>query len=343
MDYYGLFGLLPSADSETVIAVYRRLVRKYGSPGGSEPDEAIFRLLNDGLEILTSPGKRRQYDAVHGAQGGAGPNEPAGRSSRSSGSAQPGPDEAHRRDAGSKEADRESSRESANSQAERDDRESQGAAATAAGSTTDAQMPPAPIAGSSSSSATSAGTQRTVAEADDAQRTSDSRKWDPQGSYPVRVDPNILATNALQSFGLRINEFERTMLTSFRPRNREHYFIEVSLFPVDGGPKTATQFVVALYDLGFRPLDVIELLNLESGYHRDLQRFAALVGLETWMWTGPTTRDIGYEWIDRPLVGAIYHTEMLSLGLHVRHAHDFTDVGSRYDRKRTRIPATRLP
>lgn len=65
VDYYRLLGVYPDSDSETVSAVYRRLARKYGVPGGSEPDEVRFRLINEANEILTDRDKRKRYDAEH--------------------------------------------------------------------------------------------------------------------------------------------------------------------------------------------------------------------------------------------------------------------------------------
>jgi curved DNA-binding protein CbpA len=65
IDYYRLLGVYPDADVETVTAVYRRLARKYGVPGGSEPDEAKFRLLNEAKDILTEPAKREPYDVEY--------------------------------------------------------------------------------------------------------------------------------------------------------------------------------------------------------------------------------------------------------------------------------------
>lgn len=61
-DYYRVLGVYPDSDYETVSAVYRRLARKFGVPGGSEPDEAKFRLINEAKEVLTDLAKRAAYD-----------------------------------------------------------------------------------------------------------------------------------------------------------------------------------------------------------------------------------------------------------------------------------------
>lgn len=78
-DYYLLLGILPTADTETVTAVYRRLARKYGVPGGSEPDEAKFRLLNAARDVLTDAAKRDSYDRSYrtrSAPGGPQKDDP---------------------------------------------------------------------------------------------------------------------------------------------------------------------------------------------------------------------------------------------------------------------------
>ncbi len=97
VDYYLLLGLLPTADSETVIAVYRRLARKYGVPGGSDPDEAKFRLLNEAHEVLTDPAKRARYDSYRthraNASGKARSEQPSALSHDLESRSQQGPEE----------------------------------------------------------------------------------------------------------------------------------------------------------------------------------------------------------------------------------------------------------
>jgi curved DNA-binding protein CbpA len=77
IDYYAFLGLLPTAEVEVVVAVYRRLARKYGVPGGTEPDEAKYRVLNDAKDVLAdtkNEWKRRDYDQEHARRtAGTGP------------------------------------------------------------------------------------------------------------------------------------------------------------------------------------------------------------------------------------------------------------------------------
>ena len=64
-DYYAILGVLPSAEVETIQAVYRALSKKY-HPDVSREDpasaEAKMREINEAHEILSDAKKRKQYD-----------------------------------------------------------------------------------------------------------------------------------------------------------------------------------------------------------------------------------------------------------------------------------------
>ncbi len=64
-DYYAILGVLPSAEVETIQAVYRALSKKY-HPDVSREDpasaEAKMREINEAYEILSDAKKRKQYD-----------------------------------------------------------------------------------------------------------------------------------------------------------------------------------------------------------------------------------------------------------------------------------------
>ena len=64
-DYYAILGVLPSAEVETIQAVYRALSKKY-HPDVSREDpasaEAKMREINEAYEILSDATKRKRYD-----------------------------------------------------------------------------------------------------------------------------------------------------------------------------------------------------------------------------------------------------------------------------------------
>ena len=64
-DFYAILGVLPSAELETIQAVYRALSKKY-HPDVSREDpasaEAKMREINEAYEILSDAKKRKQYD-----------------------------------------------------------------------------------------------------------------------------------------------------------------------------------------------------------------------------------------------------------------------------------------
>jgi curved DNA-binding protein CbpA len=64
-DYYAILGVMPSAEFETIQAVYRALSKKY-HPDVSQQDktksEEKIREINEAYEILSDVSKRREYD-----------------------------------------------------------------------------------------------------------------------------------------------------------------------------------------------------------------------------------------------------------------------------------------
>lgn len=71
MDFYVLLGVAPEATLADVKRAYRRLARKYHPDinPGDERAATIFRHVSEAYEILSDPGRRRQYDSG----GSAGP------------------------------------------------------------------------------------------------------------------------------------------------------------------------------------------------------------------------------------------------------------------------------
>jgi len=68
-DYYAILGVLPSAEAETIQAVYRALSKKYhpdvSQQNRAEAEEKI-REINEAYEILSDASKRKQYDKERG-------------------------------------------------------------------------------------------------------------------------------------------------------------------------------------------------------------------------------------------------------------------------------------
>jgi DnaJ-class molecular chaperone len=67
IDYYGVLGVLPSAEIEVIKAAYRALAKKYHPDAGNYSKmeaEAKFRKLNDAFEVLTTPELRSRYDSM---------------------------------------------------------------------------------------------------------------------------------------------------------------------------------------------------------------------------------------------------------------------------------------
>lgn len=64
-DYYAVLGVLPSAESETIQAVYRSLSKKYRpdvSKQNKAESEKKIRGINEAYEVLSDVSKRNHYD-----------------------------------------------------------------------------------------------------------------------------------------------------------------------------------------------------------------------------------------------------------------------------------------
>ncbi|MCX5734290.1 MAG: J domain-containing protein [candidate division NC10 bacterium] len=68
-DYYGILGVLPTADFVVIRAAYRALAQHYHPdrfPGKEEAAHLRMCELNDAYEVLSDPEKRREYDERRG-------------------------------------------------------------------------------------------------------------------------------------------------------------------------------------------------------------------------------------------------------------------------------------
>ncbi len=66
-DYYAILQVSAHAEREVIDAAYRRLARKYHPDVDPGPDAADrMRDLNEAYEVLSDPGKRREYDRARG-------------------------------------------------------------------------------------------------------------------------------------------------------------------------------------------------------------------------------------------------------------------------------------
>ncbi len=61
--YYDLLNLKPWASAQEVKEAFRREAKIY-HPDGSEPDEAVFRHLQQMYEVLSDPVKRQEYNST---------------------------------------------------------------------------------------------------------------------------------------------------------------------------------------------------------------------------------------------------------------------------------------
>src|SRR5688500_4258838 len=71
MDFYVVLGLAREASIADIKRAYRRLARRYHPDinPGDETAAAIYRHVTEAYEILSDPGRRRQYDSTGVAQG----------------------------------------------------------------------------------------------------------------------------------------------------------------------------------------------------------------------------------------------------------------------------------
>ena len=65
-DHYSIFGIEPSADSETIQAAYARLAEKYHPDNPQTGDAHKFECVNQAYEVLSDPALRAAFDKVKG-------------------------------------------------------------------------------------------------------------------------------------------------------------------------------------------------------------------------------------------------------------------------------------
>jgi curved DNA-binding protein len=69
IDYYNVLGVDPTADDKTIKTAYRKLGRKYHPDVSKLPDTAEkFKRVAEAYEVLHSPEKRAEYDALCAAR-----------------------------------------------------------------------------------------------------------------------------------------------------------------------------------------------------------------------------------------------------------------------------------
>lgn len=69
IDYYRVLGVEPTADDKTIKSAYRKLGRKYHPDVSKLPDTAEkFKRVAEAYEVLHSPEKRAEYDAICAAR-----------------------------------------------------------------------------------------------------------------------------------------------------------------------------------------------------------------------------------------------------------------------------------
>ena len=72
-DWYEILQVSPNADPEVIHAAYKRLAHKWHPdrrPGDASASDRM-KLLNEAYEVLSNPGKRKQYDTTRAAKNGA--------------------------------------------------------------------------------------------------------------------------------------------------------------------------------------------------------------------------------------------------------------------------------
>jgi len=82
MDHYAVLGLDHNCTLDDIRTQYRRLALIYHpdvNPGDEERSTQRTREINEAYEVLSDPGRRRQYDAKREASRTAAPSDPLGR------------------------------------------------------------------------------------------------------------------------------------------------------------------------------------------------------------------------------------------------------------------------
>lgn len=288
VDYYDLLGLLPTADKEVVLAVYRRLVRKYGVPGGTEPDESVFRILNDAKWILTDADRRSRYDAAHEDRPGRPPNPgttPPGQE------ASPDPGSGQTHDNGS---------DAPPSDGARDERPTAGAERAPSAKT------PAP-------DDTRPNAQEPTKA--DAHRGRPADQWThlvPVAKFSVEVDRSASIESLLEGSECQVDSGYRRLLLRYRGNATAltHETKAISLVGIRSPRETPNDLLADLNDLGYRPIDLVELLCLAGQHLRSLRRYKWILALED-PWTIPfengDSAEWDYQYRNTPLYATLVH------------------------------------
>jgi DnaJ-class molecular chaperone len=67
-DYYEILQVIPEAEPEVIEGAYKKLAAKYHPDNKRTGDADRFKTIHEAHEILTHPGRRKEYDAAYRAR-----------------------------------------------------------------------------------------------------------------------------------------------------------------------------------------------------------------------------------------------------------------------------------
>ena len=287
-DYYAELRCSPADPIEVILALYRALAKVYHPDGGSRPDAEMMKRVNAARDVLSDPDARARYD------------------------------EAHRKRAEDADAERRSPPDGAKGEnprtppgPENDEpaREPTDLAAAQPRST-------APSGGRTDDTRSS-GPKQEPRAANQRSGPEPAAPWHPSrpaATFTVSTDRTVPIDRLLNSSGFQVGESYRALLARYEPpTNRpSRETLDIGLIQVGLSDMSGNEFLAEIHELGYRPIDLIELLSLAAQHAPNLRRYPKILALGD-PWIIPLEKsemtDWDYNYRRTPIFAVLAHND----------------------------------